>query len=60
MFHFKRAYVEFMGTDTMKCNLQVGDLQTSFVIIQKALQAYPGHTGSTDLLKQLRKHFYNL
>lgn len=41
-------------------HFQVGDLQTSYVVIQKALQAYPGHSSSSQLLKELQKHFNNL
>nr|CAD7455464.1 unnamed protein product [Timema tahoe] len=36
---------------------KVGDLQTSYIVIQKALQAYPSHVDSKELLKKLQKHF---
>ena len=36
---------------------RVGDLQTSFVVIQKALKNFPDHRDSEDLLLQLKKHF---
>ncbi|XP_054264815.1 tetratricopeptide repeat protein 8-like [Macrosteles quadrilineatus] len=38
----------------------VGDLQSSYVAVQKALQAYPGHKSSADLLNDLKKHFNNI
>lgn len=39
---------------------QVGDLQTSYVVVQKGLKAYPAHCDSNNLLKELNKHFTNL
>lgn len=41
----------------MLCTFQMGDLQTSYIVIQKALQAYPSHVSSQELLKKLQKHF---
>ncbi|XP_075225292.1 tetratricopeptide repeat protein 8 [Lycorma delicatula] len=38
----------------------VGDLQTSYVVVQKGLKAYPAHCDSNTLLKELNKHFTNL
>ena len=35
----------------------MGDLQTSYIVIQKALQAYPSHVSSQELLQKLQKHF---
>jgi tetratricopeptide repeat protein 8 len=35
----------------------MGDLQTSYIVIQKALQAYPSHVSSKELLEKLQKHF---
>ncbi|XP_039285238.1 tetratricopeptide repeat protein 8-like [Nilaparvata lugens] len=37
-----------------------GDMQTSYVVVQKGLKAYPAHSGSQALLKELEKHFSNL
>ena len=34
-----------------------GDLQTSYVVVQKALRTFPGHRDSTQLLNQLKQHF---
>ncbi|XP_047002397.1 tetratricopeptide repeat protein 8 [Schistocerca americana] len=36
---------------------KMGDLQTSYIVIQKALEAYPCHTGSQELLNSLQRHF---
>ncbi|XP_067009635.1 tetratricopeptide repeat protein 8 [Anabrus simplex] len=36
---------------------KMGDLQTSYIVIQKALQAYPTHVSSRELLKSLQRHF---
>ncbi|KAK7792364.1 hypothetical protein R5R35_009964 [Gryllus longicercus] len=36
---------------------KMGDLQTSYIVIQKALQAYPSHVCSKELLKVLQTHF---
>lgn len=36
---------------------QCGDLQTSYIVVQKALEAYPTHVNSRTLLKELTKHF---
>ena len=36
---------------------RTGDLQTSYVVVQKALRNFPDHQDSKELLKQLRKHF---
>ncbi|XP_021929150.1 tetratricopeptide repeat protein 8-like [Zootermopsis nevadensis] len=36
---------------------KMGNLQTSYIVIQKALQAYPSHVSSKELLERLRKHF---
>jgi len=41
----------------MLCTFQMGDLQTSYIVIQKALQAYPSHVSSQELLQKLQKHF---
>ena len=37
-----------------------GDLQTSYVVVQKALKIFPEHKDSADLLKQLQQHFSHL
>lgn len=34
-----------------------GDLQTSYVVVQKALKNFPDHKDSGQLLEQLRRHF---
>ena len=34
-----------------------GDLQTSYVVVQKALRTFPGHRDSAQLLNQLKQHF---
>ena len=34
-----------------------GDLQTSYVVVKKALNNYENHADSVQLLKQLEKHF---
>lgn len=36
---------------------KLGDFQESFDLVQKALNAYPEHTESHELLKQLKSHF---
>lgn len=36
---------------------KLGDLQTSYGACQKALEAFPEHGDSKELLKQLKKHF---
>ena len=36
---------------------RIGDLQTSYVVVQKALKNFPEHNDSGELLKQLKKHF---
>jgi tetratricopeptide repeat protein 8 len=36
---------------------KTGDLQTAYVVVQKALKNFPEHSDSNDLLKQLQKHF---
>jgi len=36
---------------------KLGDCQESYEMAQKALEAFPDHTDSKDLLKQLKKHF---
>jgi len=36
---------------------KLGDCQESFEYAQKALEAFPDHTDSKELLKQLKKHF---
>ena len=36
---------------------RIGDLQTAYVVVQKALKNFPEHSDSVDLLKQLKKHF---
>ncbi|XP_046664093.1 LOW QUALITY PROTEIN: tetratricopeptide repeat protein 8-like [Homalodisca vitripennis] len=38
----------------------IGDLQSSYVAVQKALQAYPAHKSSNELLKDLKKLFNNI
>uniref|UniRef100_A0A1B6EGE7 Tetratricopeptide repeat protein 8 n=1 Tax=Clastoptera arizonana TaxID=38151 RepID=A0A1B6EGE7_9HEMI len=35
----------------------VGDLQTSYIVLQKALKAYPEHQMSVEIMKELQKHF---
>ena len=34
-----------------------GDLQTSYVVVQRALKTFPAHRDSAELLKQLQRHF---
>ncbi|KAE8740732.1 hypothetical protein FOCC_FOCC013752 [Frankliniella occidentalis] len=36
---------------------KIGDLQASYIVIQKALEAYPNHIPSQELLHTLEKHF---
>jgi tetratricopeptide repeat protein 8 len=36
---------------------KMGDFQESFELVSKALEAYPDHTDSKELLKQLKNHF---
>ncbi|XP_012940531.1 tetratricopeptide repeat protein 8 [Aplysia californica] len=36
---------------------QLGDLQSSFVSAKRAVDAFPNHVDSSDLLKQLKQHF---
>lgn len=38
----------------------LGDLQTSYVSVLKAAEAFPEHTDSKDLLKRLKEHFTKL
>ncbi|KAK7480381.1 hypothetical protein BaRGS_00028428 [Batillaria attramentaria] len=35
----------------------LGDLQSSYLSARRATEAYPNHTDSQELLKQLRQHF---
>ena len=37
--------------------MQVGNLQNSYNAVQKSLEAFPGHTDSKELMKQLEQHF---
>ena len=39
---------------------KTGDLQTSYVLVQKSLTNFPQHADSNDLLLQLGKHFQHL
>ncbi|CAL4126613.1 unnamed protein product, partial [Meganyctiphanes norvegica] len=39
---------------------QMGDLQTSYIIVQKALAVFPSHVDSKELLKNLQAHFHTL
>lgn len=36
---------------------QLGDLQSSYVSAKRAVEAFPGHVDSKELLKQLKQHF---
>ena len=46
----------------MFCSLseKTGDLQSSYVLVQKSLGTFPQHTDSRDLLTQLEKHFQHM
>lgn len=37
--------------------IQAGDLQTSYIAVQKSLSAYPGHYDSKTLLQKLQRYF---
>ena len=39
---------------------KTGDLQSSYVLVQKSLENFPGHADSKDLLAQLARHFQHL
>ena len=39
---------------------KTGDLQTSYVLVQRALENFPQHADSRALLQQLSKHFKQL
>ena len=39
---------------------KTGDLQTSYVLVQKSLTNFPHHADSKDLLTQLGRHFQHL
>ncbi|KAG7168174.1 Tetratricopeptide repeat protein 8-like [Homarus americanus] len=43
-----------------KLSHKVGDLQTSYIIVQKALSLFPAHVDSKELLKTLETHFQTL
>ncbi|XP_012140679.1 tetratricopeptide repeat protein 8 isoform X2 [Megachile rotundata] len=45
--HFNSAYLAY----------EVGDLQTSYIAIQKSLSAYPGHCDSKTLFNKLERYF---
>ena len=45
------------GYNTAHLAERIGDLQTSYVVVQKALKNFPEHNDSVELLKQLKKHF---
>ncbi|XP_017758919.1 PREDICTED: tetratricopeptide repeat protein 8 [Eufriesea mexicana] len=45
--HFNSAYLAY----------KVGDLQTSYIAIQKSLNAYPNHCDSKTLLNKLERYF---
>ena len=36
----------------------VGDLQTSYIAVQKSLHAYPGHCDSKELFRKLERYFF--
>ncbi|XP_024936761.1 tetratricopeptide repeat protein 8 isoform X2 [Cephus cinctus] len=48
--HFNSAHLAY----------EVGDLQTSYIAVQKALSAYPDHGDSKELLKKLQRHFSHI
>ena len=39
---------------------KTGDLQGSYVLVQKSLENFPQHSDSRDLLSQLARHFQHL
>ncbi|KAK7028963.1 Tetratricopeptide repeat protein 8 [Halocaridina rubra] len=43
-----------------KLSHKTGDLQTSFIIVQKSLAVFPEHVDSKELLKTLEMHFHQL
>ncbi|XP_065207274.1 tetratricopeptide repeat protein 8-like [Planococcus citri] len=45
--HYNRAYVSH----------EIGDLQTSYILVKKSLKAYPGHVSSEKLLDKLKVYF---
>jgi hypothetical protein len=44
------------------CSLaeKTGDLQTSYVLVQRSLATFPLHADSRELLTQLEKHFQHM
>ncbi|XP_070159705.1 tetratricopeptide repeat protein 8 [Polyergus mexicanus] len=48
--HFNSAYLAY----------EVGDLQTSYIAVQKSLLAYPGHYDSKTLLQKLQRYFSHM
>ena len=47
-----------MGTALLA--FKMGDIQESYQCVQKALEQYPEHTESKELLRQLQSHFRSL
>ena len=39
---------------------KTGDLQSSYILVQKSLSSFPQHADSNDLLAQLEKHFQHM
>ena len=39
---------------------KTGDLQSSYILVQKSLASFPQHADSNDLLAQLEKHFQHM
>ncbi|XP_077255122.1 tetratricopeptide repeat protein 8 isoform X2 [Temnothorax americanus] len=48
--HFNSAHLAY----------EVGDLQTSYIAVQKSLSAYPGHYDSKTLLRKLQRYFSHM
>ncbi|XP_012269723.1 tetratricopeptide repeat protein 8 [Athalia rosae] len=54
------GYLHEPHYNSAKLAYQVGDLQTSYIVVQRALQAYPNHQESIELLKKLKRHFSHI
>ncbi|XP_063983005.1 tetratricopeptide repeat protein 8 [Diachasmimorpha longicaudata] len=61
-FHAAASIAGYMHEPHFNSSLlayEVGDLQTSYIAVQKSLYAYPSHSDSKVLFKKLERHFFH-
>ncbi|XP_046612806.1 tetratricopeptide repeat protein 8 [Neodiprion virginianus] len=51
------GYLHEPHYNSAKLAYEVGDLQTSYIVVQRALRAYPNHQESRELFQRLQRHF---